>query len=322
MMRHVAWGKRQPVSAFALLVLLLAFSVLLTVPCGADALTDEQFEKQIDLCAQRCEEDPAGGIALMGSSSFARWTTAPEDFERLSKGQRWAVTANLIYNFGVAGSTSRQWTMESYLDDIVAKRPTVVAVYGTNRLGAQPLNGNLSTHLVHSSIKQLSSAIDYIRATSKEQAGYSPAFVLVSGVKTPNAYRRSKHITLKQDIADSDGGYCVAWNRIDMYNTELQKLSMKYPEVYYCDIEDFYYKVEKGTLEYRLDVDNEAAGSVSAVDLISGKVRSPYLANDLLHPTKKAYNQIWERVVKQTGTQRIRMCQLYDVSEQGYTIEQ
>ena len=255
----------------AILRAALLFCILLFAAGAVPAKAAENVAEKISAMNKKYKSAPTGGVALVGSSSIARWSNAGDLF------QMYGVNRNKVYNFGINSSTNRDWNRSDYIRMVAAKRPGIVVIYGG-------INRNINNTVTF--VNNLDRELRKNRAVAK--------FVFVSIVKTPQHYANSG---LKNAVT------CPSWDSIDKYNTSLKNYAAKHKNIFYVDIEQyFYYRNSKGQLRYYISRNKlkDTSKVANAQNIITGKTKNPLFASDLSHPSELAYNAIWKILVRRT----------------------
>ncbi len=275
-------------------VMLAALIVLAVTVSSASAITlsketafainDTEFSLRVGEIASSTQTvgTPHGGIALVGSSSFGRWDSAAADIESMNKG----LAATIVSNFGIGGSKSRQWLLPRYVNAVMAKHPRVIVIYGANAIVESPRNASKSSKLVARSFTQTKAFITKCRARAKAIKAKSPKFILVSTVKAPKYYQMSKPTK----------NSCILWDRFSAYNAKLKRYAKAHADTHYCTIEKYYYcRDAKNRLRYYA----QAAGmgkTVSVSNVLKNIGACPFFEADGIHPSERAYQEIWKRI--------------------------
>ena len=271
-----------------MLVILAVFAAIIsTMAFSAEtalAVPDSEFALkvgEIELTIQHGNKTN-NGIVLVGSSSFGRWASADTDIASVNG----KLKASQISNFGIGGSKSRQWITPVYVNAIMDKRPQVVVIYGANAIVGSPKNASKNSKLVAQSYSDTKTFMAKCRMRAKQLKVKSPKFVLVSTIKAPGYFAKSK---------PTKRG-CVVWDRFDAYNTKLKKYAKAHSDTIYCNIEKYYYK-KVGTNKLRFFANTAGKGkTVSVSTILKNNNTCSFFAADGIHPTTQAYQAIWNRI--------------------------
>lgn len=287
----------------------IAASTALARPETAYALSDAQFNERLNSRITSYKGKKNGGVALVGSSSFAYWDKQSDsgaDFAAATNGK---IPADKVCNWGIGGSTSNQWKSDKYINAILSKKPKVICIYGANALKASPRVRSDNTRLVNQSLMDTSTLMDKLRKKSSK----GTKFILVSTICPPKSYLTTGHCTARNATVATKGGYCIGWERFEMYNAKLREYANSYDDTWYVDLEQYYYYHQDGTYRLRFycnqpgDKNNAVRGKDILYEESQGRRAGStckYFHTDYTHPTKAAYQTIW-RHLAETAAQLI-----------------
>ena len=243
-----------------------AASLALAVPVvAAPQAHAEDFPDAVATLAQNNAKKlngQTGGVALVGSSSFGRWTKAKsgtdaeqaihdalveiakteaanknQNSNKNSEAGENANSANEgktasskledapIINWGISGSKSCDWVKSEYgyVKAIAKQQPDVVVLYGANRLTQDLTDGSKNKSLVNKAFDETKTFIGKVANACKTP----PKFILVSTVKAPAYCMKSKDshkINLKY-MVNGKKYKARAWKRFADYNEKLRALA-------------------------------------------------------------------------------------------------
>lgn len=221
------------------------------------------------------------GIALVGSSSFARWNVANE-FE--------AVGWNLqkVYNCSVSGARISDFSSNNeYIKLIASFQPSIVIIYGSNDLGVSSNDATKNKALTDKLIKDIDSLISKISAKCSKK----PTFIVIGSTKTPKDY-----INAYKNKTNSSNS-CIAWDRIDIYNNKLKQYANKKSNIIYYNIaKDFEYKDAKNRMIFYIDQNKKQIANIK--EIMAGTKTLKLFEKDNAHPSTLAYKTIWKKLVQ------------------------
>lgn len=266
-------------------------TILISEPASA-AATGKTLTEIYRLNARYQNADP-GGIALAGSSTLAKWTTAETDISSFG-----TFKADTVYNFGISAAKFQSLLDQRYINGIASKKPKVVIVYGANSLTVSRRKTSRNRSVVNQATNATIKFIEKLRLAIRRYGASGTKFYFVSTVKTPAHYRTCKSKSVS----------CNIWDRIDLFNNRMKRYASSVSYCDYIDIEPYYYnstatKRGKKKLRYYLDEGNirNIEHTASAKALIRKTSVSPLFALDLNHPSEQAYQLIWKNIAKQAS---------------------
>ena len=275
-----------------IICMILLGTLLFPEPAAAAAATGRTLTEIYRLNARYQNAEP-GGIALAGSSTLAKWTTAAADISSFG-----TFKEETVYNFGISAAKFQSLLDQRYINGIASKKPRVVIVYGANSLTVSRKKTSRNRLVVNQATNATIKFIEKLRSAIRRYGGSGTKFYYVSTVKTPDHYRTCKSKTVS----------CNIWDRIDLYNKRMRKYAASVSYCDYINIEPYYYSSTttrngKKKLRYYLDEGDlrDIAHTASAKALIRKTSVSPLFAPDLNHPSEQAYQLIWKNIAKQAS---------------------
>lgn len=264
----------------------------------------------------RNADKPTGGIAFTGSSLFSRWSSMAADINEAT-----GYPVNKIYNMAIGGSDAKRWGKDDYVNAVAALRPSVVVVSGINGVR---YNGAVDMRTDEEAATESVNAVTaYIDKLKAKLPGVQ--VLVVGGIKTPSDYLREYDERTR----------IVTWDRIDLYNTELQEALAQRSGVSYVDIQQYFMARMATSMTFQSGTgasadSNGAAPAANAGDLgfycdkkklmkassletagdivwarqEYGDLLDPYFRRDLRHPTALSYDKVWTPYV---GDVAVRM---------------
>lgn len=235
------------------------------------------IDKHIETFKTRYKNSLKGGIALVGSSSFARWNCGNE-FKKLG----WNLQK--LYNCSISGARiSDLANNDKYIQLISSFQPSVILIYGSNDLGLYSTDSSKNISLTSKLIKDINSFITKVSIKCKKK----PVFIVIGPTKTPKDYINAN----KNKFPKS----CIAWDRIDIYSNKLKQYAKTKSNIIYYDVaKNFEYKNDNGQMIFYLDQNKKQTANMKQI--INKTKTIKLFESDLAHPSKLAYETIWNKV--------------------------
>ena len=265
-------------SALVLLLLLLA-------PVSAGAATmSRETSRAIKSLKKEYSSAAKGGIALVGSSSLARWRTAEDQFTEKSDFEE-----DQIYNFGISGATFDELLDSSYINLIASRKPEVIVIYGANDLKKYPSRASRNREVITLSVNTRVLFVEKLRGALARRGVSKPRIILVSTIKTPKQYNTSQ----------KSGKSCAIWDRTDQFNTAMKAYARTVPNCTYLNLEQYIYYKDGGSLKFYTSTNfiKNRRKAATAKQLLSRKKKTNLFCTDLNHPSADAYSKVWKKVV-------------------------